>query len=268
MMNMSNQMMMGGNGMNMNNMNNPMMMGCNGMNINQMMMGGNGMNMNQMMMGGNGMNMNYPMMMGCNGMNMNNPMMMGCFGGMNNPMMMGGNGMNMNNPMMMGGNGGMNNPKKMGNNEDIDMDMKDKMMMAYLCWLLKNPNIAKNMGMTIEEVKSKISILGYKYGIIEAEKKRKEKEKNKNKNEPKKEDNKADDNIKEYTIKFKKGDKITDIKIDKEEMVAELLNRYFIKENVDKGTFTFKGRQLSPSDSDNLIEAGIKNGDEIIVTQN
>ena len=216
------------------------------------------------------MNMSHQLMMGANRMNMinmNNLMMMRSNVMNINKMMMEGNGMNMNNPKMMGGNGGMNNKKKMGKNEDIDMGMKDKMMMAYLCWLLKNPNIAKNMGMTIEEVKSKISILGYKYGIIEAEKKRKEKEKNKNKNEPKKEDNKAEDNIKEYTIKFKKGDKITDIKIDKEEMVAELLNQYFVKENVKNCTFTFKGRQLSPSDIDSLIEAGLKNGDEIIVTQ-
>ena len=226
MMNMNNQMQNGGNGMNMNN---PMMMTC------------------------NGMNMNNPMMTGCNGMNMNNPMMMTFFGGMNNP-------------MMMGGNGGMNNQKKMGNNGDIDMDEQDKMMLSYLCFLMKNPNMAKNMGMKIEDIKSKIAFLGYKYGKREAEKK--EKEKNKNKNEPKKEDNKAEDDVKEYTIKFKKGDKITDIKIDKEGMVAELLNQYFEKEKVKSGTFTFKGNNLLPGDCESLIEAGFKNGDEITVTQN
>jgi hypothetical protein len=231
---------------------------------NQMQNGGNGMNMNNpMMMTCNGMNMNNPMMIGGNGMNMNNPMMTGCFGGMNNPMMMtffGG----MNNPMMMGGNGGMNNPKKEGNNGDIDMDEQDKMMLSYLCFLMKNPNMAKNMGMKIEDIKSKIAFLGYKYGKREAEKK--EKEKNKNKNEPKKEDNKAEDDVKEYTIKFKKGDKITDIKIDKEEMVAELLNQYFEKEKVKNGTFTFKGRTLTTNDPESLTEAGLKNGDEITVT--
>jgi hypothetical protein len=248
-------------------MNNQMQKGGNGMNINNpMMIGGNGMNMNNpMMIGGNGMNMNYQMMMGCNGMNMNNKMMTGCNGMMNNPMMTGCFG-GMNNPMMMGGNGGMNNPKKKGNNGDIDMDEQDKMMLTYMCWLLKNPNIVKSMGMKIEDIKSKIATLGYKYGKREAEKKEKEKNKNKNENEPKKEDNKAEDDVKEYTIKFKKGDKITDIKIDKEKMVAELLNQYFEKENVKNGTFTFKGRTLTTNDPESLTEAGLKNGDEITVT--
>ena len=251
-MNMNkNQMMMGGNGMNMGGMNNPMMMGGNGMNMGMM---------NPMMMGGNGMNMGMmnPMMMGGNGMNM----------GMMNPMMMGGNGMNMNMMMML-----MNYATVMNMMDNMmknPQTMMNNPMMNYFVMMNNNPIMLKNFGWNdqqIENFKSNITKMGYIYGKMIAEAKKQGEKTNKPaQEEPQPTENDASE--KEITVKFKKGSTITKIKISNNEMVALLLNNYFEKANVTTGTFTYKGNKLSLDDCTSLYELGMKNNDEIIVSQN
>ena len=68
------------------------------------------------------------------------------------------------------------------------------------------------------------------------------------------------------TIKFNKKGKIIDINMQNDNMVAELLNEYFIKTNTEKGNFIFNGKTLSPSDTTTLFESGLKNNSEIIVS--
>ena len=68
------------------------------------------------------------------------------------------------------------------------------------------------------------------------------------------------------TIKFNKKGKMIDINMKNDNMVAELLNEYFIKTNTEKGNFIFNGKTLSPSDTTTLFESGLKNNSEIIVS--
>ena len=68
------------------------------------------------------------------------------------------------------------------------------------------------------------------------------------------------------TVKFKKGGSVITIKMDAIEMVADILNEYFVKSNTQNGTFTYNGQNLSPMDTRLLSEAGFKNNCEIIVT--
>ena len=49
-------------------------------------------------------------------------------------------------------------------------------------------------------------------------------------------------------------------------MVAELLNEYFIKTNTKNGNFNFNGYTLFPNDIATLFESGLKNNSEIIVS--
>ena len=249
------------------------------MNKNPMMMGGNGMNMggmnNPMMMGGNGMKMGMmnPMMMGGNGMNM---------GGMNNPMMMGGNGMNMGmmNPMMMGGNG--MNMMMMLMNYDMVMNMMDNMMknpqtimnnpmMNYFMMMNGNPMMLKNFGWNDQQIgnfNSNITKMGYICGKMIAEAKKQAEKTNKPaQEEPQPIENEPSE--KEITFKFKKGSKITEIKMNNSEMVASLIYAYCEKEKIKNAKFTYKGTELSAEDFTTLSDLGMKNDEEeIIISQN
>ena len=70
----------------------------------------------------------------------------------------------------------------------------------------------------------------------------------------------------ELKIKFNKNGNITIIKMNADNMVAELLNEYFVKTGTKTGNFKFNGNILSPLDSSTLAEAGLKNNSEIIVS--
>ena len=70
----------------------------------------------------------------------------------------------------------------------------------------------------------------------------------------------------ELTIKFNKNGNITYIKMNADEMVADLINEYFIKTGTQSGTFKFNGNDLSPQDPSSLAEVGLKNNSVITVT--
>ena len=69
----------------------------------------------------------------------------------------------------------------------------------------------------------------------------------------------------ELKIKFNKNGTITYIKMNSDEMVADLINEYFIKTGTQSGTFKFNGNELSPTDFASLAEKGLRNNSEIIV---
>ena len=69
----------------------------------------------------------------------------------------------------------------------------------------------------------------------------------------------------ELKIKFNKNGNITIIKMNADDMVAELLNEYFVKTGTKTGNFKFNGNILSPSDITSLADKGLKNNSEIIV---
>ena len=69
----------------------------------------------------------------------------------------------------------------------------------------------------------------------------------------------------ELKIKFNKNGNITIVKIDADDMVAELLNEYFVKTGTKTGNFKFNGNILLPSDITSLSDKGLKNNSEIIV---
>ena len=71
---------------------------------------------------------------------------------------------------------------------------------------------------------------------------------------------------KEINIKFNKNGKITYIKMRDDEMVAELINEYFVRTNAETGIFKFNNRNLSYSDISLLYEVGLKDNSEIIVS--
>ena len=69
----------------------------------------------------------------------------------------------------------------------------------------------------------------------------------------------------ELKIKFNKNGNITIIKMNADNMVAELLNEYFVKTGTKTGNFKFNGNILLPSDITSLSDKGLKNNSEIIV---
>ena len=69
----------------------------------------------------------------------------------------------------------------------------------------------------------------------------------------------------ELKIKFNKNGNITIIKMNADNMVAELLNEYFVKTGTKAGNFKFNGNILLPSDITSLSDKGLKNNSEIIV---
>ena len=224
---------------------NPMMnMGMNNPNI--------GMGMNPMMNMGMNMGMNPMMNMGMNpmiGMGMN-PLVMGIgmnqMMGMMDPMVMGGGmgGMGMNqmmgmmNPMVMGGGmGGMG----------MNMNMMTKKQ--------------------IEEYKMLMRYQGYLMGKKMAEEKMKRERGNNpttNISSPETNNTPVSSNS-EITINFIKAGITTKIKINTDCMIAELLNEYSVKTG-NIGNFNYKGSALDINDCSTLIEKGMKNGDQIIVS--
>jgi len=227
------------------------------MNMNQMNM--NPMNMNQMNSMSNSMNNLGMNNMGISDMSMNtlgmNPMMMnnmmgGNNMGMMNPMMMnnmmGGNNMGMMNPMMMnnmmgGNNMGMMNPMMMMNAKQKEEWKKKQMYQGYL--------MGKKM---MEEKKRQQGIGGSQTTAQTA---------------PAADANEAQSNPPgEITVKFIKGGTTTNININSNDMVAELIDKYFKKTNTTTGTFNFNGNNLDPMDCTGLNELGIRDGSQINVS--
>ena len=67
-------------------------------------------------------------------------------------------------------------------------------------------------------------------------------------------------------IQFKKGASTINIKKKADDMVADLLNDYFVKSHTTNGTFKYKGNILSPTDVTSLVQADLQNGAIIYVT--
>ncbi len=70
----------------------------------------------------------------------------------------------------------------------------------------------------------------------------------------------------EITVKFIKGGATTNININSNDMVAELIDKYFKKTNTTTGTFNFNGNNLDPMDCTGLNELGIRDGSQINVS--
>ena len=77
--------------------------------------------------------------------------------------------------------------------------------------------------------------------------------------------NEGNKNKDEIIIKFKKKNKVENIKIEMDYCIFELIDKYFTKTNTTRGKFMYKNEQLSPMDSRTVSETGMKDGDEIIV---
>ena len=69
----------------------------------------------------------------------------------------------------------------------------------------------------------------------------------------------------EITIKFKKGNKVENIKIKLNDCIFELIDKYYTKTNLTTGKFKYKNEEISPLDAREISEVGMKDGDEIIV---
>ena len=211
------------------------------MNNNMKMNNLNNMNMNNMDM--NNMNMNN---MNMNNMNMFNMNMYNMNMGMINPLMM-QNGMNM----------GMIN----------QMTMQNGMNMGMM-----NPSVMGGMNLLTKEQKEErdkeMKKMGYLFGKFMAQQLKEGKNSSDTKVEEVPNTNSTQiTNDTEITIIFKKGHKINKIEMKAGEMVAELLNKYYVKTK-NKGPYKYKGENLDINDSSSLIEKGMKNEDEIIVGKN
>ena len=199
------------------------------------------MGVNPMMMSGN------PMLMGVN------PMMMGV-----NPMMMGGN------PMMMGG-----NPILMGGNP---MLMGGNPMMMGVGKGIKQLDGGINMKVMISELKKKYKqkqmANGYHFGKLMALLIKQMKDKQSTTNLPtnKNRINSQSNTNSKITVNFQKGGETTKFEMETTSAVFELIYEFCEKTNTNSGTFKFGNQTLSPCDSRNLSEAGLKNGDTIIVS--
>ena len=68
------------------------------------------------------------------------------------------------------------------------------------------------------------------------------------------------------SIQFKKGTSTINIKMNSDEMVADLLNEYFLKSDTTDGKFNFNGNTLLPTDVSSLSQVGLKNGSIINVS--
>ena len=249
---------------NMNNMNmNPQNM--NNMNMNPQIM--NNMNMNPQIM--NNMNMNPQIM---NNMNMNPQIM----NNMNiNPQIM--NNMNIN-PQIM--NNMMNYMKMlimnninqagmvMGGN---DMSKMNQMMgiNSLQMGMGMNPMMMVNMNMMTPEQKNKYKqwqrYMGYLYGKKMAQEKKKKEQALNPQNNVSNPSECSTNNDGEITVEFNKAGTITKIKMDSKEMVADLINEFFLKTNTNNGTFKFNDQTLSPSDFNSLKDIGLRDGSKITV---
>ena len=76
--------------------------------------------------------------------------------------------------------------------------------------------------------------------------------------------NEGNKNKDKITIKFKKNNKVEYIKINPTDAIYELFYEYCEKTNTTSGKFKYKNKELDPTDSRSLSEAGMKDGDEII----
>ena len=104
---------------------------------------------------------------------------------------------------------------------------------------------------------------GYLIGKKMAEEKRKQNQANNPTPPPTVQEGPATGELK---IKFNKNGTNTEIKMNADKMVAELINEYFVKTNTQSGTFSFNGNNLSPSDTNSLAETGLKDGSQINVS--
>jgi len=77
--------------------------------------------------------------------------------------------------------------------------------------------------------------------------------------------NESNKNKDKITIKFKKKNKLKNIKIGINDAIFELIYEYCEKTNIATGKFKYKNEELNPMDDRSLLEAGMKDGDEIIV---
>ena len=230
------------------------------------------------------MEMNPMMNMGMNNpnMGMNNPKMKMEMNpmmnmGMNNPNI----GMGMNPMMNMGMNMGMNPMMNMGMNPMIGMGMNPLVMGIGMNQMMgmMNPMVmgggmggmGMNMNMMtkkqIEEYKMLMRYQGYLMGKKMAEEKMKRERGNNpttNISSPETNNTPVSSNS-EITINFIKAGITTKIKINTDCMIAELLNEYSVKTG-NIGNFNYKGSALDINDCSTLIEKGMKNGDQIIVS--
>ena len=68
------------------------------------------------------------------------------------------------------------------------------------------------------------------------------------------------------SIQFKKGTSTINITMKSDEMVADLLNEYFVKSHTTNGKFNFNGNILLPTDVSSLSQVGLNNGSIIYVS--
>ena len=244
--------------------------------MNQMQMNQMGMNpmqMNQMGMNQMGMNQMGMNPMGMNQMGMN-PMVMNQMG--MNPMQMNLMGMNQMGMNPMGMNAMQMNP--MANLDEIknmigeDGINKMNLEIGNTSWMeVMNPMMRKmKLNMMNQQQQNQykqwLKFIGYKIGKLAAEKKKKDQGINTPSTETNNNIPAATSNDGEITVKFKKGSSITSIKMKANEMVADLINEYFVKSNTNSGTFTFNGRQLKPTDCEELNTVGLSDGSTINVS--
>ena len=71
--------------------------------------------------------------------------------------------------------------------------------------------------------------------------------------------------MEDINVKFNKNGKIIKIKMSKDAMVAELIDKYFHESNTTHGTFKYKNKVLKYCDTDTLYEVGLQNNSKIIV---
>jgi len=129
-----------------------------------------------------------------------------------------------------------------------------------MCMSMISPDLKK-------QLKQYQMYQGYLAGKMMAQKKNEQNKKQENKNlNPENNKNSPQNNNDEISIKFQKGGKVVvTIKMKKTEYICDLLNEYFVKQNVQDGKFFFNGQELSPMNMDSLAETGLKDGDIITV---
>ena len=174
---------------------------------------------------------------------------------MNNLNMFGFN-MNMNMPFgVMGGNGSMPGNQQM--NMMYQMAMMNRMnpWMMYQMMLMNKPQLT-------EQQKIEARMRGYLEGKRMAKERLAAKAAANPVPNPVEQEGPVTGELK---IKFNKNGTITYIKMNSDEMVADLINEYFIKTGTQSGTFKFNGNELSPTDFASLAEKGLRNNSEIIV---
>jgi len=173
-----------------------------------------------------------------------------------NPMMMGGN------PMVMGG-----NPNLMGGNPM--MFCANPMMMGMgMNPLMRGINMEMMTSEQERKCRQQQMKNGYQFGKLMALLIKQMKDKQATTNFPNNSNttNSQSNKNGKITINFKKDDVITKVEMETTSAVFELIYDFCEKTNTKTGTFKFGDQKLSPSDSRNLSEAGLKNEDTIVVS--